>query len=108
MARNNPNNGFSGFFTCMVDSYRLALGDFAVWENFSDDGVSDYLFVFYTVFFVGTLISMLILLNMVLAVMGAAFSKVKENEEAVIVRQNLKDVVTNYYRFDEGLKTELH
>lgn len=51
------------------------------------------MWVFYIVFFIGTLISMLILLNMVLAVMGAAFEKVKEHEEAVIVRQNLSDVI---------------
>ena len=47
---------------------------------------------------------MLILLNMVLAVMGSAFNKVKADEEAVIVRQNLTDVIQNYYRFDEDLK----
>lgn len=50
---------------------------------------------------------MLILLNMVLAVMGSAFNKVKADEEAVIVRQNLTDVIQNYYRFDEDLKKSL-
>lgn len=87
------------------------MGDFEVAENFGpdDDGnpSTTYMWAFYIVFFIGTLINMLILLNMVLAVMGSAFNKVKENEQAVIVRQNLSDVAFNYYRFDADLKKRL-
>ena len=76
--------GFKGFFGCLVDSYRLALGDFVLTEKFGGhDGNSDEnMITFWLVFFVGTLISMLIILNMVIAVMSATFERVAAETQA--------------------------
>ena len=66
--------GFEGFGFCMIDSYRLSLGDFWIAENFV--GNTDYILIFWCIFFIATLISLLIILNMVIAVMGGTFGRV--------------------------------
>ena len=99
----------SGFFMCMIDSYRLALGDFEVVGNFfGDEGNnSEFKVIFWFIFFVGTLVSLLIILNMVIAVMGATFERVDSDTEAHIYRTRLTSIVHNFYMFPQGLKDSL-
>ena len=54
----------------------MALGDFEIRDEFM--GNTDNIFVFWMIFFIGTLISLLIILNMVIAVMGGTFNRVAE------------------------------
>ena len=65
-------DGFAGFGRCLINSYRLALGDFEiVGDNFTV--YSDNVIIFWLIFCVGTLVSLLIILNMVIAIMGGTF-----------------------------------
>jgi len=68
--------GFAGLGRCFIDSYRLSIGDFEVTGSFIDN--TDYIIVFWIIFFIGTLISLLVILNMVVALMGATFERVNE------------------------------
>ena len=77
---------------CFIDSYRYALGDFAITEYPEGDEEGENMergVVFWLVFLLGTLMSLLILLNMVIAVMGGAFEDVNSNEDAEICRSKL-------------------
>ena len=97
--------GPSGFFMCFIDSYRLSLGDFEIAESFIDN--TDYIIMFWAVFFAGTLVSLLIILNMVIAVMGGTFERVAEQTESQIMRSKLELICSNYYRFPGSLKKRL-
>ena len=66
--------GLSGFGLCLVDSYRLALGDFDITVSFVDN--TEEIFLFWFIFFISTLVALLLILNMVIAVMGNTFSRV--------------------------------
>ena len=68
--------GFTGLGRCFIDSYRLSIGDFEVAGSFVDN--TDYIIVFWIIFFMGTLISLLVILNMVVALMGSTFERVNE------------------------------
>ena len=52
----------------------FALGEFDFTGNFA--GNTDNIVVFWMLFFIGTLISLLIILNLVIAVMGNTFARV--------------------------------
>jgi len=80
----------------MIDSYRLALGDFEITESFSDN--TDYEFLFWVLYFIGSLVSLLLILNMVIAVMGSTFVRVSEQTEAFILCEKLSLVLENYHR----------
>ena len=71
--------GAYGLVLIFVDSYRLALGDFEIREEFV--GNTDNILIFWAIFCIGTLISLLVILNMVIAVMGGTFNRVAEQTE---------------------------
>ena len=91
----------------LIDSYRLALGDFEITGNFMDNMEGNQILVFWLVFFVGTLISLLIILNMVIAVMGSAFEKVDEENMNHIYRSKLQLIEQNFHRFNPDMKRQL-
>ena len=98
--------GVAGFGNCLINSYRLALGDFEIaGDNFIEN--SDDVMVFWFIFFLGSLISLLIILNMVIAIMGGTFSRVEEQKDAHIYRAKLSLISTNFCRFSDSLKHEL-
>jgi len=68
---NLQSDDLSGFMMALINSYRLSLGDFNIIDNQSEREV-----IFWILFILGTIISMLVLLNMVIAVMSEAFTKV--------------------------------
>jgi len=65
------------------------MGDFEVISAFED---TEYQFVFWSVFYIGSIISVLILLNMVIAVMGESFSRVQEEITAQNYKTKLEQV----------------
>lgn len=67
-----------------MNSYRMSLGDFEITSEISSKDT-----IFWFLFVLGTIISMLILLNMVIAVMSLTFEKVSEENEAYIYREKL-------------------
>ena len=64
-------------------------------------------FVFWTVFLLGTVMSLLILLNMVISIMGGAFEEINNNEEAEICMSKLKQILENLDRIPLGMIEEL-
>jgi len=62
----------------------MALGDFEITtEAYTSE------LVFYLLFTISTIITMIILLNMIIAVMSLSFSKVSDENEAFIYREKL-------------------
>ena len=67
--------GFKGFMMVIMDSYKLAVGDFEpVQEAFVDN--TEYEVYFWIIFFLGTILSLILLLNMVIAVMSMSLENV--------------------------------
>lgn len=100
-------SGLAGFGNCLINSYRLALGDFEIAGDNFTDGFDDVI-VFWVIFFVGTLISLLIILNMVIAIMGATFERVEQDQEAFIYREKLSLIINNYIRFSKSIRDQLN
>ena len=88
---------------CIIDSYRFALGDFEL----AGDENKEYDTIFWLVFVVGTVFSLLIFLNMIIAVMGGSFEEVKSNEEAFKYRTKLALFVENYHKFPKKTQDDL-
>ena len=63
--------------------------------------------VFWIIFFCGTLISLLIILNMVIAVMGGTFERVSDKTEAHILREKLILILDNLHRMSPSIKDKL-
>lgn len=95
----------SGFFNCLIDSYRLALGDFEVTGSFVDN--TDNIVIFWLVFFLGTLVAMLVILNMVIAVMGGTFERVTSQQDAQVRRAQLSLISQNFHHFPDWIKSRL-
>ena len=53
---------------------------------------------------IGTVISLLIILNMVIAVMSATFERVQEENDAYIRREKLSVIKENWYRMPDSYK----
>ena len=89
------------YFTILINSYRLALGDFNIENDFATSPNS---IVFWLMFFINTVVMLLIMLNMVVAVMSAAFDEVSATNEANIYKAKLqaiqayKFLITEKYR----------
>lgn len=97
--------GWSGFFLCVIDSYRLAVGDFEIVGSFSE--TSEYMWLFWVIFFIGTLVSLLIILNMVIALMGATFERVGDDTDAYILRDRIALVCENYELFPKKIQERI-
>ena len=78
----------------IMDSYKLAVGDFEpVQEAFVDN--TEYEVYFWIIFFLGTILSLILLLNMVIAVMSMSLENVVNDQEALVYREKLMDIVSN-------------
>ena len=71
------SEGISGFIKSLLDSYALVVGDFEPIQTVFVDN-TDYEWLFWTIFFFGTVISMLLLLNIVIGVMSMSLTEVVE------------------------------
>ena len=83
----------------------MALGDFEVTAAFEEN---EYVLLFWLIFLVGSLIALLILLNMVIAVMSAAFERVEEDNIAHCYRSKLEVVLENLYRMPRKYKQAIN
>jgi len=72
----------------------MSLGDFAVSDTFPPEYKFSWLF--WIIFFIGSLVSLLIILNMVIAVMSETFARVQESNDAHIMHGKI-DVILNYW-----------
>jgi len=90
---NNPMNEAT-YFGVLMDSYRFALGDFNIVDAF---GQNQNVVVFWLVFFIGTVVQVLIILNMVIAVMSNVFSEVSATNEANIYKAKLLCLQSYHY-----------
>lgn len=66
--------------------YYLALGDF---DQTLDYSAKDGSYLFWLLFFFGTIFMMIILLNMIIAVMSISYEGIIEESDAVLVREKL-------------------
>ena len=89
----------------MIDSYRLSLGDFEIAGSFVEN--TDYILIFWCIFFIATLISLLIILNMVIAVMGGTFGRVEASMQSEICRAKLQIIIQYHARLSTRMKNEL-
>ena len=62
--------------------------------------------VFWGIFLIGTLCALLIILNMVIAVMTATFTKVEEDNEAHIYRERLLAILDKMNQFPSDVKAQ--
>ena len=87
LAMNNQDGELPNFFIVAIDSYRFALGDFNIVDTFE---TSPNKIVFWIMFFIGTIVQILIILNMVVAVMSSSFDEVSATNEANIFKAKLR------------------
>ena len=87
--------GSSGFWPAFIDSYRMSVGDFEVVGTF--EGRESFLF--WAIFLIGNLVSLLIILNMVIAVMSATFERVQEDVDSYINKLKIENLLEYAYRF---------
>jgi len=74
------------FFRSLMGVYYLALGDF---DQTLDYSAKDGSYLFWLLFFFGTIFMMIILLNMIIAVMSISYEGIIEESDAVLVREKL-------------------
>ena len=86
LAMNNPEDS-ANFFLVAIDSYRFALGDFNITGTFEQ---TPNTIVFWLIFFIGTIVQILIILNMVIAVMSNSFAEVSATNEENIFKAKLQ------------------
>ena len=79
----------------------MATGDFAVSDNF---GGSPYAWLFWASFMVLTYTSLLIILNFVIAIMGATFERVQGEGNCHISRNRLRVILSTWFRIPDSYK----
>lgn len=82
------------------------MGDFEPVQN-AFVGNTDYEWLFWTIFFFGTLMSLILLLNMVIAVMSMQLESVVSESEALVNREKLIDIVNSLHKLPNKLKNQL-
>lgn len=85
----------------MIESYRMALGDFEAFGSF-ENNPDNYMFLI--LFTIGSILQLLIILNMVIAVMGSSFEKVESDQEAYMLKEKLSIVLDNWFRLPRKTK----
>ena len=85
LSRNEQENGFidNWFYKAFIFSYRLGLGDFDT-EGF--EGRSDEMLI-WVLWFVNTIIILIVLLNLLIAIMGDTFDRVQETAENSMLKE---------------------
>mmetsp|Transcript_12932 Transcript_12932/g.14849 ORF Transcript_12932/g.14849 Transcript_12932/m.14849 type:complete len:237 (+) Transcript_12932:5334-6044(+) len=84
LGRNSPDANFTGnnIWDAFIFSYRMGLGDF----NTDGFGTSDEGLI-WTLWFLNTIIILIILLNLVIAIMGDTFDRVQETQESTMLQE---------------------
>ena len=92
---------FNGIFYAFLDSYQMAIGDFEPVQNSFQE--TDFMWIFWVLFFFGTILSLVLLLNMVIAVMSMALETVVQDQTALVNREKLLECISNYRRLPDFL-----
>ena len=93
---NTTYNKNLGVVRALLDSYKIALGDFAVAEDYIP-GSTHYYWLFQIFFLIFTVISLLIILNMVIAVMSSSFDKVQSESTAYVMMEKVKTINDKWF-----------
>ena len=97
---------FFGWFVVFMNSYRASVaGDFPIIDDF-DESNNAYKVPFYVIFFCGTLVSGIIILNMVIAIMGSTFERVEGENEAHMYREKLLAILDKIHLFSDNMKKQ--
>ena len=98
--RNKP---FQGFFLVLLYSYKMTIGDFGqIADSFEES--SEYMVLYSIIFVFFTIMSLLILLNMIIAIMSGKLEEVLEDEQAVIQRERLIKCIESHHRLPNYIK----
>ena len=95
--------GLEGIMTAIEASYTLTIGDFEMIYN-TFDGNTDFMYMYWIIFVPVTIVSLLVILNMLIAVMSLTLERVKDQNEAVVYREKLIDIMQNIHRFPRWIK----
>ena len=95
--------GVDGFWPAFIDSYRMSVGDFEVIGTF--EGKESALF--WTIFMIGNLVSLLIILNMVIAVMASTFERVQEDVDSYINKLKVENLLEYAHRLSPSIMDSL-
>lgn len=76
----------------------MSVGDFNVIETFENNES----FLFWVIFMIGNLASLLIILNMVIAVMSSTFERVQEDVDCYINKMKIENLIEYTFRLDEA------
>ena len=98
-------NGYKGFVKSVLASYALAVGDFEPVQD-AFVGNTKYEWVFWTIFFFGTLMSLILLLNMVIAVMSMAMETVVNESEALVNKEKVIEILSNIHKLPARYKSQ--
>ena len=84
MGRNLNNDLFNGktYFNAFIYTYMNSLGEFDT-DNFG--GTDKY--ILFTIWYLNVLIALIVLLNLLIAIMGDTFDRVRENSENNMLRE---------------------
>lgn len=87
LSNNNDDDKqfIDGFLESILYSYRITIGDFAL-DDYPSSTNPAFLWI---IFILATLFSMIILLNMLVAIMGDSFNRVTECQDSQKVREHL-------------------
>mmetsp|Transcript_3135 Transcript_3135/g.3020 ORF Transcript_3135/g.3020 Transcript_3135/m.3020 type:complete len:102 (+) Transcript_3135:4953-5258(+) len=89
---NNDNNQFiTNVVDSLLYSYKLTVGEFGL-DEFDNSTNGALLWIF---FILASLFTLIILLNMLVAIMGDSFNRVREYEDNQRFREHLKLIVEN-------------
>ena len=99
--------GLPGIGSAINYSYFMSLGDFAVAEFFfAEEANAELQWLFWVVFYISTYITLLIVLNMVIAIMSASFERVQEENEANIMRSRVEVILNIWFRMPNRYKSK--
>mmetsp|Transcript_20363 Transcript_20363/g.27533 ORF Transcript_20363/g.27533 Transcript_20363/m.27533 type:complete len:125 (+) Transcript_20363:1095-1469(+) len=92
----------NGFFSLMLDSYKMAVGDFGpIVDNFEKN--TNYLWLYGIIFVFGSIMSLIILLNMVIAIMSMSLENVILDQDALIIRERLIECINSHHRMPKSI-----
>ena len=79
----------------------MSVGDFEALDNFENEDIRWLFYIFFSLF---TLLSMVIILNMVIAVMASTFERVESVSHSHIMREKLMIIQQEWYRIPKSYK----
>eukprot|EP00353_Schmidingerella_taraikaensis_P013626 CAMPEP_0185593630 /NCGR_PEP_ID=MMETSP0434-20130131/72067_1 /TAXON_ID=626734 ORGANISM="Favella taraikaensis, Strain Fe Narragansett Bay" /NCGR_SAMPLE_ID=MMETSP0434 /ASSEMBLY_ACC=CAM_ASM_000379 /LENGTH=82 /DNA_ID=CAMNT_0028220341 /DNA_START=1208 /DNA_END=1456 /DNA_ORIENTATION=+ len=80
----------------------MAVGDFGpIVDNFEKN--TNYLWLYGIIFVFGSIMSLIILLNMVIAIMSMSLENVILDQDALIIRERLIECINSHHRMPKSI-----